>query len=168
MSKEIIKFAILFVVMLLVQVLICNHVALFNVAVPIVFIYFIVRLPIDVGKGLLFTSAFVMGLIVDICADTPGVNALSTTLLSAFKQPVFYAYVPRDDKSEGIIPSIATLGIGTYSKFLITLVGIFCLLVFTIEYFNFADVKEIAIIAGSSTALSFLLLLAVDSLMLTK
>ncbi|MDE5675919.1 MAG: rod shape-determining protein MreD, partial [Muribaculaceae bacterium] len=73
MNKEIIQFALLFVVILLAQVLICNHIAIFNVAVPIIFIYFIIRLPISLGKGILFSLAFIMGLCVDIFADTIGV-----------------------------------------------------------------------------------------------
>lgn len=154
--------------MLLVQVLICNHIALFNVAVPMVFIYFIIRLPMNIGNGILFTSAFVMGLCVDIAADTPGVNSLSATILSALKHPIFFAYVAKDDKTKDIVPSISSIGFGTYCKFLITLVAIFCFLVFSIEYFNFADIKEILIMTGASTLLSFLIMIAFDSFILSK
>ena len=168
MNKDVVKFAVLFVVMLLLQVLICNHIAIFNVAVPIIFIYFIIRLPISMGQGWLFTLSFVLGLVVDICADTPGVNALSCTLLAALKKPVFYAYVPKDDKTKDITPSITSLGIATYCKFLVTLIGIYCVLVFSIEYFNFADVKEVVILSASSCLLTFITLLAIDCLIITK
>ncbi|MBD5263983.1 MAG: rod shape-determining protein MreD [Bacteroides sp.] len=168
MNKDVVKFAVLFVVMLLLQVLICNHIAIFNVAVPIIFIYFIIRLPISMGQGWLFTLSFVLGLVVDICADTPGVNALSCTLLAALKKPVFYAYVPKDDKTKDLTPSITSLGIATYCKFLVTLIGIYCVLVFSIEYFNFADVKEVVILSASSCLLTFITLLAIDCLIITK
>ena len=95
MNKEIIKFSILFIVLLLVQVMICNHIAIFNVAVPLIFIYFIIRLPIDIGKGVLFTLAFIMGLCVDVFSDTPGLNSLACTMLAAFKDPIYYAYIPK-------------------------------------------------------------------------
>ena len=168
MNKEILKLAVLFIVMLLAQVLICNHIAIFNLAVPIIFIYFIIRLPMSIGKGLLFTLAFLMGLGVDIFADTAGVNALACTLLAGIRQPVYYAYVARDDKTKGLTPSIISLGVGTYCKYLVTLVGIYCLMVFTIEYFNFAEVKDIVIMAASSCALTFIMLLAIDSLIIRK
>lgn len=168
MNKEIIKFTLLFIFLLLVQVLICNHIALFNVAVPIIFIYFIIRLPISMGKGLLFTLAFLLGLSVDIFSDTPGVNALACTLLAALKQPMYYAYVPRDDKTIGLIPSVTSLGVGTYCKFLVSMVGAYCLMAFTIEYFNFADVKEIVILSAASCLLTFIMLLAIDCLILSK
>lgn len=168
MSKEVLQFAVIFILTITVQVLICNHIALFNVAVPIVFIYFIIRLPMDIGKGLLYTLAFLSGLLVDIFSDTPGVNALACTLLAAVKRPVYYAYVPRDDKTRSLVPSVSTLGLSTYCKVLVTMVGIYCLLAFTIEYFNFADVKEIAVLASSSCLLTFILLLATDCLIVTK
>lgn len=168
MSKEILRFTILFVVMILLQVLICNHIALFNVAVPIIFIYFIIRLPINLGNGMLFTLAFLLGLAVDICADTPGVNALASTLLAGFKKTVYYAYVPRDDKTVSLEPTISSLGVGTYCKFLITMVGLYCLMAFTIEYFNFADVKDIVILSASSCLFTFIILLAMDCLVISK
>lgn len=168
MHKDILKFSLLFLLMLMVQVLICNHIAIFNVAVPIVFIYFIIRLPISIGNGWLFTLSFLLGLCIDIFSDTPGVNSLSCTLLAALKHPIYYAYVPRDDKTQDLIPSLSSLGVGTYCKFLVSMIGVYCLLVFTIEYFNLADVKEIVILSASSCLLTFIILLAIDCLIITK
>lgn len=168
MNKDILKFTLLFLLMLMVQVLICNHIAIFNIAVPIVFIYFIIRLPISMGSGWLFTLSFLLGLCIDIFSDTPGVNSLSCTLLAALKRPIYYAYVPRDDKTQDLIPSLSSLGVGTYCKFLVSMIGIYCLLVFSIEYFNLADVKEIVILSASSCLLTFIILLAIDCLIITK
>lgn len=168
MSKDFLTFFILFIVLVLLQVLICNHIALFNVAVPMVFIYFIIRLPLSLSTNWLLTLSFLLGLCVDVFSDTPGVNALSCTLLAVVKRPVFFAYVPRDDKTKGAEPTLTTLGLVPYCKYLLTMTGIFCLLAFTIEYFNFASVKDIAIVIVASTVLSFLLLLAIDCLIVTR
>ncbi len=168
MSRDIVIFTLLFVILVALQVLICNHIAIFNVAVPIIFIYFIIRLPIAMGKGVLFTLSFILGLCVDIFSDTPGVNALACTLLSGIKRPIFYAYIPKDDKTKEITPSVSSMGISPYCKYLVTMVGIYCLLVFSIEYFSFAEIKDIVILAASSCALSFVSILAIDSLILSK
>lgn len=168
MNKDVLLFSLLFIVMLLAQVLICNHIAIFDVAMPIIFIYFIIRLPISLGLGTLYTLSFLLGLGVDIFSDTLGVNALACTLLAALKRPMYYAYVPRDDKTKGLVPSISSLGVGVYCKFLVSMVGAYCLMVFTIEYFNFADVKDIVILSASSCLLSFVSLLAIDCLNISK
>lgn len=167
MNKTVIHIIVLFLTMLLVQVLIFNHVVLFHVAVPVVFIYFIIRLSTGVSQSMLLTLSFLIGLCVDIFSDTPGVNALCCTLLAGVKKSVFYLYVQRDDMNKDIIPSISRLGIFDYSKYLLTMTAIYCCLAFFVEYFSFANFKEIAIAASSSTVLSFILMLGIDSLIIT-
>ena len=39
MAKQIIQFIVLFVILLLVQVLVCNNISLFHVATPFIFVY---------------------------------------------------------------------------------------------------------------------------------
>lgn len=159
---------ILFICLIIVQVLICNHIHIFNVAVPFVFIYVILRLPMSLSTNWLLTWAFLSGFIVDIFSDTPGVNSLSCTLLATVKRPVLYAYIPRDDRTKDILPSLANLGFADYAKYVLTMIVIYCFMVFTIEYFNFIDVKDIVIMALSSSILSFGLILGIDSLMVTR
>lgn len=168
MGKSAVNIAILFISMLLLQVIVCNHIVLFGVAVPLVFVYFIVRTPMDMNTNLLLTLSFLLGLCVDIFSDTPGANALACTVLAMLKRPVFYAYIQHEDRMKDIIPNTVTLGMSNYCKYLFTLVGIFCLLVFTIQFFSFADVKEVLVLAASSSVLTFALLLGLDSLVTTR
>lgn len=168
MSKNAIINIFLFFFLILVQVLICNHIMLFNVAVPLVFIYFILRLPLSVNSNWLLTFSFIAGFIVDLFSDTPGLNALSCTLLAMVKKPVLFAYISKDDRNKEIDLTVSTLGIGVYSKYLMTLVLIYCLLVFSIEFFSFASVEDVVIMGVSSSVLTFLLILSIDSLIFSK
>ena len=167
-NKELLNYLLLFLICILMQVLIFNSISLFNVAFPIIFIYFIIRLPISLRLSILFTLSFIIGLIVDIFSDTPGVNALSCILIAALKRPIYYAYVDRDDHTETLVPSVASIGFAQYSKFLISFVTIYCILTFTIEYFSFTNVETLVEIVLSSSILSFIILLAVDCLILSK
>ncbi|MCM1377294.1 MAG: hypothetical protein NC097_03160 [Clostridium sp.] len=168
MNRDVRIFTVTFIIVVLFQVLICNHIALFNVAIPFLFIFFIIRLPISLNLNLLYTFAFLEGFIVDLFSDTPGINALSCVLLAAVKKPIFFAYVPRDDKTAYMTPSLYSMGWATYSKYLLSMTGLFCLLNFSIEYFSFASVKEIVIMTAASTILSFILILAADSLIVNN
>ena len=152
----------------LMQVLIFNRIVLFNIAIPIIFIYFIIRLPIDLKLPYLFTFAFLLGIIIDIFSDTPGVNALACTLIAALKKPIYFAYMSKDDNTNRLTPRVSSMGLLEYSKYLLTFILIYCLLMFTIEYFSFADVKGIVILASSSALLSFLILLGTDCLIPEK
>lgn len=165
MNKSVITYIITLICLILAQVLICNHIVLFNVAIAFVFIYAIIRLPMDMNTNWLLTIAFFIGLIVDIFSDTPGVNALACTLIAMFKKPMLYAYTAKDDRTKNIVPTLATLGFGIYGKFLFTVSIVYCLLTFSIEYFSLADIKEIVIMTASSGVLTFVLLLGIDGLM---
>lgn len=167
MDKSLIENVIILLCTILLQVLVCNHIMLFNVAMAFVFIYIIIRLPMSDSTNKVLTWGFIAGLIVDIFSDTPGVNSLSCTILAMFKRPMLYAYIPRDDRTKNILPSLSTLGFSVYSKYLFTMSTIYCFVAFTIEYMNFADIKEIAIMTVSSSLFTFLMLLGLDSLIMT-
>lgn len=168
MDKSVITNIAILICLVLVQVLVCNNIMLFNVAMAFVFIYVIIRLPMDLSVNWLLTWAFLSGLSVDIFADTPGVNSLACTLLAMLKRPMLYAYIPRDDRTKNIAPSLSSLGFAVYGKYLFSMVTVYCLLAFSIEYFSFADVKEIVIMSVASAILTFLILLGIDSLMAKK
>lgn len=164
MAKVILKYSLLFLICVFLQILIFNRIILFHVAVPLIFIYFIIRLPINLKLPYVFTLAFFLGLIVDIFSDTPGVNALACTLISALRVPIYYAYMAKDDITSRLTPAIASMGFWEYSKYLLTFIVIYCILTFSIEYFSFADVKGIAIMTGASSLFTYVVLITIDSL----
>lgn len=165
MEKSVFSYIILFILLILVQVLICNHIVLFSVAVAFIFIYFFVSLPMNMSVNWVIVFSFIAGFLVDIFSDTPGVNSLACTLLAVLRKPIFFAYVPRDDKTKVIQPSIRALGYPVYCKYLLTMCAVYCLFVFSIEYFSFSDIKDIVIMAVSSTAFTFVITLALASLL---
>lgn len=164
MDKNYVTNLLLQFVLILVQALVFNHIVLFDVAIAFVFIYIIIRLPMDMNTNWLLTWGFLAGVVMDLFSDTPGVNAVACTVLAMVKSPMLYAYVPRDDRTKNIYPSLASLGFSIYGKYLLSMTLIYCVLAFSLEYFNFADVKEISIMSASSAAFTFIILLSVDSL----
>ncbi|MDE7412872.1 MAG: rod shape-determining protein MreD [Muribaculaceae bacterium] len=159
---------ILLIGLILIQVLICNHIHIFNVAMPFVYIYVIIRLPMSMSTNWLLTWAFVSGFIVDLFSDTPGINSLACITLAIFKRPVLYAYIPKDDRTRDILPSIANMGMTDYAKYMFTLVLIYCMMIFGIEYLSLSYVKNIIVMGLSSTLLSGALIMGIDSLIVTK
>lgn len=158
------RYVMLFCLLILAQVLICNNILLFNVAVPFVYIYFIIILPLNVNLNLLMTLAFLMGFLVDLFSDTMGLNSMAALILSVIKKPLFYAYMPREDKFINAVPSIRTMGIINYLKYILTISAIFCFFVFCIELFSFASFGRIILMTASSTLFTLLLLISTDAL----
>ncbi|MCM1319143.1 MAG: hypothetical protein NC217_02030 [Muribaculaceae bacterium] len=164
MVRSVITYILLIICLLLVQVLICNHIMLFTVAVPIIFFYPILRLPMSMSIKWVLTIAFLIGLIMDIFSDTPGVNTISCCILAVLRKPVFHLYTGNDEALQGVSPMIVTTGLWTYAKYLLLLTPAYCCIAIGLEYFTFTGWQRILCIMGASTLLSYLILLGIDAL----
>lgn len=162
MAKEILKFALMFVVLTLCQVVVFNHICLFGVAIPLVFIYFIIKLPVSLGINWAMTVAFLLGLTVDILSNTQGMNALCCTLLAVTRLPALHLYMPRQDTISNPEPSLHSLGASVFMKYAVTVAAIYCTLFFLIEAFAFFDVLHMILKIISSTLLTFIIIMAFE------
>ena len=167
MTKTVIQFIVLFVALILLQ-LVCNKIVLWGIAMPVVFIYLILRLPVNLHSGWVLTVAFFSGLLMDIFTNTPGMNSLACTMMAAVRRPVFNLFVSRENDMNIPIPSVDSMGIGDYFKYMATLVTIYCALIFLIQAFSLHNiVLTLARIAGSSI-LSIIIIFGLDSLVSTR
>ena len=164
MSKSIIHFFFLFIIMILTQVIIFNNLCLFNVAMPIVFIYFIIKLPVTLSTNWALTFSFSLGLLIDIFSDTLGMNTLACTIVAMMRRSVLRLYFPREDDLTNPEPSIKSLGIGVYANYLFTIVLIYCTLIFLIESFSIFNLGLLILRIIASSVLTFLLIIGIDSL----
>lgn len=164
MSKFIIKYILLFLLLIPAQAIVFNHLILFDVAVPVVFIYLIIMLPVTIGTNWSLFAGFLAGLTLDMFCDTPGVNALCSTVLAFVRKPVFHLYVSIDDDLAGRSPSSRSMGHAAFMKFLITMTTLYCAMLFTIEAFQFFNFRLLVLRIVSSTAYTFILLYAIDCL----
>ena len=137
MSKTFLQFALIFVAMVLLQAVVFNRLVLFSVALAYLFIYFIIKLPMNLSAAKVIGLSFLLGFCVDIFSDTPGMNALACTCLGAVRHTILRLYVPREDDVVHRVPSIASLGWAVFSKYVVTMSLIYCLLVTLIDSFAF-------------------------------
>ena len=86
MSKTLLRFSLMFVVLVLAQAVIFNHIALYSIGLAFVFIYFIIKLPVNLSQSRVIFLSFLIGLAIDIFQDTPGVNALACTCLGGCRR----------------------------------------------------------------------------------
>ena len=164
MTKEILKFAFMFVALAVCQVVVFNHICLFGVAIPLIFIYFIIKLPITLGVNWAMTFSFLLGLVIDIFADTQGMNAMACTVLAVCRVPMLNLYLPRQDDLGNPEPSVRTLGAAVFMKYALTMTAIYCTLFFVIEAFAFFNVFRMLLKIVSSTVLTFVVIMAIDGL----
>ena len=152
----------MFVVLLVVQVLVLNHVWLLNVATPLLYVYFAITIPRNTEKGEVLVWCFLLGLLIDIFSNTPGLAAGSLTLIGMVQTYLVELFVPRDS-AENLQVSAATLGWGKFCTLSGMLILLYCLVFFILEAFNFFDWQLWLLRSVCSAALTLLLLLAIES-----
>lgn len=166
MTKTVIQFIALFLALMVLQ-LVCNKIVLFNIAMPVVFIYLILRLPVNLHGGWVLTIAFFTGLIMDIFNNTPGMNSLACTIMAATRRPVFNLFVSRENDMNIPIPSVDSMGVSDYFKYMATLVTLYCTLIFLIQAFSLHNFTLTLARIAASSVLSIIIIFGLDSLVST-
>ena len=98
------------VVVVVLQILMCNRIALWGVATPFVLVYLFLKAPSGLQAHLFMTFAFFVGLLVDIFTNTPGVYALASVTVAFLHNPLLARIQYRDRGEEKYVPSFASLG----------------------------------------------------------
>ena len=164
----VISFIFKALVLILAQVVIFNNRVLLNVAVPFVFIYIIMAMPVTWSTNASVAAGFLTGLAIDICSDTPGVNALACTVLAFARKPIFHLYVQRDEDLTGLPPSVRTLGVPVFMKYALTMTLAYCIMVFTIDAFAIFSFLRMVSQIVCSTAFTFVIIYALDAIFSSK
>ena len=159
---EHIERVIMFVVLLLVQVLILNNIHLFQVATPLLYLFFVITFRRGMPKWIILTYSFLLGLLLDIFTNTPGLAAGTMTLIAVIQPYLLETLTPRDS-AENMRVSVSTMGFSKFVTFSAILVGIYCVVFFALEAFNFFDWQMWLLRAVSSALLTLLFVLAIES-----
>jgi rod shape-determining protein MreD len=150
MNIELLKNILAFLVLLLVQALVLNHIHLFGCATPLIYLYMVLSFRRDYARWAILLWCFVMGLAVDVFSNTPGVAAGAMTLMG-FLQPYILAMFIQRDSPDDLKPSMRTLGIFRFISYSLIIVIVYCLVFFTLESFNFFNwVQWLECVSGSS------------------
>ena len=133
MSLDWIRNIVFFVVLLLAQVLVFNHVHLFGCATPLLYVYYVRR---NQPRWVTLLLCFAMGLCTDSFSNTPGVATASMTLVGLL-QPYLLTLFVQQDSPDDLRPSMTVLGTMKYVSFTIAIVLTYCLAFFSLEAFNY-------------------------------
>ena len=164
MNAGVVRYFFMALLMILLQVVVFNKIHLFGIAIPLVFIYVIIKLPLSVSTVWTLTVSFLLGLTIDIFSNTPGMNALACTILAFVRRPILSLYLPHGGDYVADIPSINGFGLGLFIRYSLSLILVYCILLFIIESFTLFDITYLILRIVGSTLLTFVLVLCIDSL----
>lgn len=162
MKIELVNRLVMFLALFLAQVLILNHVHLFGVGIPLLYVYFVVTFRRHFPKWLILVSCFLLGLSIDIFSSTPGLASTVLTLVGLAQPYLLELLVPRDS-SVDLESSVKTLGFSKFATLSGLLTLLYCLVFFALEAFNFFDILLWLARSLVSAVLTMVLLLAIES-----
>lgn len=161
MNLDFLHRLIAFIILALVQGLVLNHVHLFDVATPMVYVFFVLTFRRNSFRAGMLIWSFLLGLIVDIFSNTPGVGAASMTLMAFIQPYLLFLIMPRDS-AEDMEVSMTMLGMARFTYFTLIVSFLFCLVFFTLEVFSFNHWLYWLECVGGSWVLTFVLILVVE------
>ncbi len=152
-----------FVGLVLLQVLILNHVHIYEYATPFFFIYFILDYRSGVKRNILLLWAFCLGLAIDIFSNTPGMNAAATTLL-AFVRPTFLRLMTARSNTDEFDPGIRAMGLSAYFRYILLCTLLFCIVLLVMDTFSFFDPLVLALKVLTDASVTIVCILCAEAI----
>lgn len=132
-----------------------NPVSLFRVATPLVYPLLLSFFPMDKKSGVLMTFGFVIGMIIDYLAFTPGLNASAFTLTAFLRPYLIKTIANAQDKIEQLpVPSVIEGGAFTL---LLEVFIVHHILMYLLSFTITVSIMDTLIHLGAGLALSFLI-----------
>lgn len=128
-----------FIFLIFFQVLILNNIQFSGYITPYFYIYFILLLPFETPRWMLLLSAFLLGILLDIFSNTPGLNAAACVLMAFFRPFIISSISSGTEFMIGTHPSLKNQGVKWFAYYAVILVLVHHVALFYLEIFRFTE-----------------------------
>ncbi|RRD58885.1 rod shape-determining protein MreD [Tannerella forsythia] len=162
MIKNLFRISVSFIVFVALQVLVLNHIHLFHLVTPFLYLYIILKIPLSLTRAQVLWVAFLTGLTIDIFSNTLGMHAAACTLIGLIRNPLLRAMLDRDIV-EDASPSYTSIGAVSFMKYTFGTVLIHHLTLFLIESVSLFDPLYLSLRIVSSVVLTSFCIFIVET-----
>ncbi|HPN47652.1 MAG TPA: rod shape-determining protein MreD [Bacteroidales bacterium] len=156
MIRLFLKHLFLFVLLLLLQIIVFQQLYFWYVT-PLVYVYILIRWPATLPAGWVLILGFLLGLLVDVNVDTPGMHAAATTFVAFLRPSLLKGFLNRDEV-ENLEPREKSMGFLPYWKYAASIVLLHHTALYVLESFSFFDPLLLLVKIVGSALLSLLLI----------
>jgi hypothetical protein len=139
MIGDLLKNILRIIVFILLQVSIIKHLDLGNFINPFLYVICVLMLPINMNKGWVILTAFIVGMIVDMFYNTMGMNAAACVFMAYCRPWVLSIYAPNGEYEATAKPTIQSMGLTWMVSYAGTLILLHHLVLFFIEALTFSS-----------------------------
>ncbi|MDR0660133.1 MAG: rod shape-determining protein MreD [Prevotellaceae bacterium] len=163
MNISVIKYILLFILLILLQEFVFDNIQVGTLLTPYVYILFILILPFSYAPSVVVILSFLLGLSVDFfTTDILGLHAFACTVIGYFRGFVFKALKPKDDTEQKIATTtIYTMGWRPFLLYVTILVLMHHSCLFILETFKLYNPLYllIHILLNSLVSITFIILI---------
>ncbi|POY38501.1 rod shape-determining protein MreD [Solitalea longa] len=127
-----------FIFLVLFQVFFLPNLSLYNIAVPYIYVMFIILLPVNLDNFWIFLLSFLIGLSIDAFSNTIGLHTAACVLMAFCRIGILAIMIPKGGEffPEPTIRNYGFRWFFTYSAILVVIHHVFLL---NIEYFRISE-----------------------------
>lgn len=142
MNKDTLLHIARFILLVLVQVIVLNHINFLGFLNPYIYIIFILLAPININRSLFLILSFMLGLTIDIFGDSGGVHAAACTIIAFFRPIALRSVFGLSYEFQTV--KLGSVGFGERFAYVILMVLTHHIVLFSLEIFNFSHILLIA------------------------
>jgi len=162
MIGNVIKYGIMFIVLILFQGLILNNVEFGGYIVPFLYVFFILALPFETPSWMVLLFAFFLGIFVDSFTSTLGMHTSATVVMAFCRAYLLKLVEPRGGYEFNSKPNVQIMGLSWYLLYASILIFIHHLFLFYVESFKLTQFFYTFGRTIASTIFTLLLVLVVQ------
>jgi hypothetical protein len=132
------KYALMFMSLVLIQVLIFNQVQFSGFFNPYVYVLFIILLPLSAPRYVVLILAFVLGFTIDIFSNSLGVHSAATVFV-AYVRPLVIRLISNREDDKNDYPGLNQNKLAWFVNYVVIMVLIHHTLLFYLEVYTFAN-----------------------------
>jgi hypothetical protein len=155
-----------FILLVIIQLPLLYKFILFNTAIGFFYLGFLIFFPFRLSPIVQLTTGFLIGLMIDVFSNTPGMHA-SAAVFVMFVKDYWLVFVSEDPEEE-INISIPTLGPVSSVLYALPLILVHHLIIFMVEYGRWEGVLSVLNRVFWSSLLSFATIYTVNLLIAPK
>lgn len=152
--KDVLRYALIFAIVVVLQGLFFNGVNLFGYVNIYIYLIFLLVLPAGMSREALMGLAFVLGLCIDAFANTLGMHIFASVFAAFVRNPIL-KWSAGKELEPAVSPSKKTLGLGPMARYAFFIVLLHHLALFPLEDPRFEHVGHTLLLIVCSVPASY-------------
>ena len=151
----------LFAATVLLQVFLFDNLSISVYCNPLIYVAFLVLLPMESKPVAVLLAGFVLGVVMDLAMGSAGINTIATLPVAFLRPTLIGLLYGRDDAREAGVPSPERLGKRAFAEYLVAMVLLHHALFFLLEALSWAHVLHtlVRILVSSAVSVGFIWLI---------